>query len=157
MEEILQRFGEEVKKVEEMRTHGSQSLTSVKQKGAQTEMITEDWQVTPQTPGRDEYKIEKPPQICNFSGSDPIPKDEGSYEQWEFQVRGAMATHTENSVRAAIVNSLQGPARDLIGFVGFDADIEKSWKKLLGDSVVNTRGINSSKNFINSGRRREKN
>ena len=106
MVDILWRFGEEVKKVEEMRAHGSQSFTSVKQEGAQMEMIVEDQQVTPQTPGRDEHKIEKPPQICIFSGSDPIPKDEGSYEQWEFQVRGAMATHTKNSVRAAIVNSL---------------------------------------------------
>ena len=106
MVEILQRFGEEVKKVEEMRTHGSQSFTSVKQEGAQMGMIVEDQQVTPQTPGRDERKIEKPPQICIFSGSDPIPKDEGSYEQWEFQVRGAMAPHTKNSMHAAIVNSL---------------------------------------------------
>ena len=49
----------------------------------------------------------------------------GIYDQWEFQVRGAIATHTENSVRAAIVNSLRGPARDLVGFVGFDADLER--------------------------------
>ena len=81
MVEILQRFGEEVKKVEEMRTHGSQSFTSVKQEGAQMGMIVEDQQVTAQTPGRNERKIEKTPQICIFSGSDPIPKDEGSYEQ----------------------------------------------------------------------------
>ena len=106
MVKIYQRLGEEVKKVEEMRTHGSQSFTSVKQEGAQMGMIVEDRQVTPQTPGRDECKIVKPPQICIFSCSDPIPKDEGSYEQWEFQVRGAMATHTKNSVCAAIVNSL---------------------------------------------------
>ena len=36
-----------------------------------------------------------------------------------------MATHTKNSVHAAIVNSLRGPTQDLIGFVGFDADIER--------------------------------
>ena len=87
-------------------SHGSQSFTSVKQEGAQTEMITEDQQITPQTHGRDECKIKKPPQICIFSGSNPIPKEEGSYEQWKFQVRRAMATHTKNSVHAAIVNSL---------------------------------------------------
>ena len=40
-------------------------------------------------------------------------------------MRGAIATHTENSVRAAIVNSLRGPARDLVRFVGFDAPLEK--------------------------------
>ena len=69
-----------------------------------------------------EMKISKPPQICIFSGQEPVLKDEGNYE---FQVRGAIATHTKNSVRAAIVNSLRGPARDLVGFVGFNADLER--------------------------------
>ena len=72
-----------------------------------------------------EMKISKPPQICIFSGQEPVPKDEGNYDQWEFQVRCAIATHRENSMRAAILNSLQGPARDLVGFIGFDADLER--------------------------------
>ena len=72
-----------------------------------------------------EMKISKLPQICIFSGQEPVPKEEGNYDQWEFQVRGAIATHTENSVGAAIINSLRGPARDLVGFVGFDANLEK--------------------------------
>ena len=132
MVEILQNFREEVKKVEEMRTHVNQPSTPVKQEVAKMEMIAEDKQSIPQASSRDERKIEKPPQICIFSGSDPIPKDEGSYEQWEFQVRGAMATHTKNSVHAAIVNSLQGPAQHLIGFVGFDADIERILDEVTG-------------------------
>ena len=40
-------------------------------------------------------------------------------------MRCAIATHTKNSVRAAIINSLQGLARDLVGFIGFDADLER--------------------------------
>ena len=72
-----------------------------------------------------EMKISKPPQICIFSGQELVPKEEGNYNQWEFHVRGAIATHTENSVRAAIVNSLRGPARDLVGFVRFNANLEK--------------------------------
>ena len=40
-------------------------------------------------------------------------------------MRGAIATYRENSMRAAIVNSLRGLARDLVGFVGFDADLER--------------------------------
>ena len=74
---------------------------------------------------QDGMKILKPPQICTFSGNEPVLKEEGSYDQWEFQVRGAMATHTENSVRAAIVNLLRGPARDLVGFLGFDVELER--------------------------------
>ena len=72
-----------------------------------------------------EVKISKPPQICIFSRQEPVPKEEGNYDQWEFQVRGAIATPRENSVRAAIVNSIRGLARDLVGFVGFDADLER--------------------------------
>ena len=72
-----------------------------------------------------EMRISKPPQICIFSGQEPVPKEEGNYNQWEFQVRGVMAMHTKNSMRAAIVNSLRGPARDLVEFVGFDAELER--------------------------------
>ena len=56
-------------------------------------------------------------------GIKPIPKEEGSHDHWEFQVRAAIDTHTENSVRAAIVNSFRGPARELVGFIGYSADI----------------------------------
>ena len=72
-----------------------------------------------------EMKISEPPKICIFSGQEPVPKDEGNYDQWEFQVRGAIVTHRENSMRATIMNSLRGPARDLVGFIGFDADLER--------------------------------
>ena len=58
------------------------------------------------TPGCEEMKISKPPQLCVLSGNEPVLKEEGNFDQWEFQVWGAMATHTENSVRPAIVNSL---------------------------------------------------
>ena len=53
-----------------------------------------------------EMRISEPLQICIFSRQEPVQKEEGNYDQWEFQVRSAMAMHTENSVRVAIVNSL---------------------------------------------------
>ena len=45
-------------------------------------------ETTSDTP--EQEKISKPPPIVYFSGMEPIPKDEGSHDQWEFQVRGAM-------------------------------------------------------------------
>ena len=78
-------------------------------------------ETTVETSGKE--KISKPPPMVYFSGIEPIPKEEGSHDQWGFQVRGAMDTHPENSVRATIVNSLRGPARELVGFVGYSADI----------------------------------
>ena len=76
-------------------------------------------------------KISKPPQIFVFSGNDPVPKDEGNVDQWEFQVWGTLATHTENSIQAATVHSLWGPARDLMGFIGFDADLGKILEEVI--------------------------
>ena len=140
MVELLQKFGTKVKKVEELHRRVEQAevipkrtpLTPVKGEIENTkEEITnipvkmESTITMSSIKETGETKIAKPPQVCTFSGQDPVPKEEGSYDQWEFQVRGAIATHTKNSVRAAIVNSLRGPARDLVGFVGFDAPLEK--------------------------------
>ena len=140
MVELLQKFGSEVKKVEELRCRVERT-ESTPNRGKTVAVKGEDgipFQEIVHTPHKtestitmtavatqSEMKISKPPQICIFSGQEPVPKDEGNYDQWEFQVRGAIATHTENSVRAAIVNSLRGLARDLVGFVNFDADLER--------------------------------
>ena len=31
-------------------------------------------------------KVRKPPELPYFSGTDPVPREEGSFEQWIFQV-----------------------------------------------------------------------
>ena len=138
--ELLQKFGAEVKKVEELHHRVEQTevipkgipltpakgeIENAKEKITNTSVKMESTTTMSSTTETGETKIAKPPQVCTFSGQDPVPKEEGNYDQWEFQVRGAIATHTENSVRAAIVNSLRGPARDLVGFVGFDAPLER--------------------------------
>ena len=140
MVELLQKFGTEVKKVEELRckveqaevtpketpsTPTKREIEDTKREITSTPVKTESTATMTSAKETGGMKISKPPQVCTFSGQDPVPKEEGNYDQWEFQVRGAIATHTENSVRAAIVNSLRGPARDLGGFVGFDAPLEK--------------------------------
>ena len=37
-------------------------------------------------------KMINPPSL---SGADPTPKDEANYEQWLFQAKGALNSHTE--------------------------------------------------------------
>ena len=140
MVELLQKFGTEVKKVEELHRRVEQAevipkrtpstpvkgeIENTKEENTNTPVKMESTITMSSIKETGETKISKPPQVCTFSGQDPVPKEEGNYDQCEFQVRGAIATHTENSVRAAIVNSLRGPARDLVGFVGFDAPLEK--------------------------------
>ena len=140
MVELLQKFGTEVKKVEELHRRVEQAevipkrtpstpakgeIENTKEEITNTPVKMESTTTMSSIKETGETKIAKPPQVCTFSGQDPVPKEEGNYDQWEFQVRGAIATHTENSVRAAIINSLRGPARDLVGLVGFDAPLEK--------------------------------
>ena len=138
--ELLQKFGSKVKKVEELRCKVEQTESIPDERKAvgmdgEDEMPSQEIGHQPYKPESTttmtavstqiEMRISKPLQICIFSRQEPVLKEEGNYDQWEFQVRGAMATHTENSVRAAIINSLQGLARDLVGFVGFNAELER--------------------------------
>ena len=119
--ELLQKFGSKVKKVEELRCKVEQTESIPDKRKAvgmdrEDEMLSQEIGHHPHKPEftttmttvstQSEMRISKPPQICIFSGQEPVLKEEGNYDQWEFQVRGAMATHTKNSVRAAIVNSL---------------------------------------------------
>ena len=121
MVELLQKFGSEVKQVEELRckverTESNPDERKVVDAKGEDEILSQEMGHNPHqaestttmtaVSTQSEMKISKPPQICIFSGLEPVPKDEGNYDQWEFQVRGVIATHTENSVRAAIVNSL---------------------------------------------------
>ena len=68
--------------------------------------------------GQLEYKVGKPPELPYFSGTDPTPREEGSFEQWIFQVRGSKANHTEDAIRSGIIHSVRGEARDLVGYIG---------------------------------------
>ena len=52
-----------------------------------------------------------------------MPKDEGSFDQWMFQVQGALDSHSEEAVRSAIVHSVRGEVRELVRFIGFRAEI----------------------------------
>ena len=82
--------------------------------------------------GKVEYKVSKPPELPYFSGTDPVPREEGSFEQWIFQVRGSRANHTEDAIRSGIINSVRGKARDLVEYVGFSAPLETILTRLEG-------------------------
>ena len=102
MVELLQKFGSKVKKVEELRckvewtesTPDERKAVDVKgedeilsQEIGHNPHKTESTTTMTTVSTQSEMKISKPPQICIFSGQEPVPKDEGNYNQWEFQVR----------------------------------------------------------------------
>ena len=76
MVELLQKFGEEVRKVGEMRTQMGEpcSSTLVKNETDEMEVTVSNRQPLLQTPNQDEHKIEKPPQICTFLEATPFRK-----------------------------------------------------------------------------------
>ena len=80
--------------------------------------------------GKVVFKITKAPELPKFSGADPVPREEGSFEQWYFQVKGSQGQHTADAIRSGIVNSVRGEARDLVEYVGFDAPIESILSRL---------------------------
>ena len=63
------------------------------------------------------------PGLPLFSSSEPTPCDEGTYEQWKFQVKGMHSSCPESAVRSALITSVRGEASELVGFVGFNAPL----------------------------------
>ena len=61
-------------------------------------------------------KLSALPNLPIFSGQELIPSTEGSIDQWLFQVEGALATHTEEAVRSAVIGLVRGAACELIGY-----------------------------------------
>ena len=66
----------------------------------------------------------KPPDLPLFSGVEPVPKDEGSFDQWLFQVQGMMDFHCKEAMRSVIVRSVRGEGRELMRFIGFRANLD---------------------------------
>ena len=63
------------------------------------------------------------PNLPIFLGQGPVPSLEGSIDQWLFQVEGALATHTEEAVRSAVIGSVRGAAHELLEFIGYGEEM----------------------------------
>ena len=122
LERVLAQFGHEVQKVEELQRNAMAA--------ASAHLMSAPPSAVSVTGSHSSTKINKPPVLPNFSGSDPVPKDEGSYEQWKFQVTGALKVCTEEAVRSAIVRSVRGEVREMISFLGFDGDLSDILEKV---------------------------
>ena len=135
LERVLAQFGHKVQKVEELQKNAMAATSA--------HMVTAPHSTISVIGSQASTKISKPPALPNFSGTDPVPKDEGSYEQWKFQVTGALKVCTEEAVRSVIVRSMRGEVHEMISFIGFDGDltdilekVEKHFgKQLSGDRL----------------------
>ena len=111
--EVVQGLHEKIKLMEKNSKEGVTPTTSVPY--GMAPRIDEKGNVV--------YKLSKAPDLPNFSGTEPIPREEGSFEQWIFQVKGSQAQHTEDAIRSGIINSVRGEAWDLVEYVGFRAPL----------------------------------
>ena len=68
-------------------------------------------------------KLSAPLNLPIFLGPEPVPSMEGSIDQWLFLVEGALATHTEEVVRSAVIGSVRGAAHELLEFIGYGEEM----------------------------------
>ena len=92
MTEILEKVSDQVKKIENMHS----GLVPVVEGEYYTSPVSQMRVNTPR-------KLSTPPNLPTFTGQEPVPSTEGSIDQWLFQVEGALATHTEEAVRSAVI------------------------------------------------------
>ena len=112
MIEILEKVGEQVKKVE--------NICSGSMPALEGEYYTPpvSWiKVNPVS------KLSAPPNLPIFLGQEPVPSMEGSIDQWFFQVEGALATHTGEAVRSVVIGSVRGAAHELLEFIGYGEEM----------------------------------
>ena len=106
--EILEKVSDQIKKVENIHSGSIPALDGE----YYTPPVS---QIKVNKPG----KLSAPPNLPIFSGQEPVPSTEASTDQWLFQVEGALATHTEETVRSAAKGSVRGPAQELLEFIGY--------------------------------------
>ena len=108
MIEILEKVSDQVKKVENIHSGSVPALEGEYYTPPVSQMRVN-------TPS----KLSAPPNLPTFSGQEPVPSMEGSIDQWLFQMEGALATHTEEVVRSAVIESVRGAACELLEFIAY--------------------------------------
>ena len=90
MIDILEKVSDQVKRVENMH-NGSVPVLEV------------EYYTPPVSQMRVNIssKLSAPLNLPIFLGQEPVPSTEGSTDQWLFQVKSALATHTEEALRSA--------------------------------------------------------
>ena len=112
MIEILEKVSEQVKKIENIHSGSIPALEG-------------EYYTPPvsQTKVNRVSKLSAPPNLPIFLGQEPVPSMKGSIDQWLFQVEGALATHTEEAVRSAVIGSVRGAACELLEFMGYGEEM----------------------------------
>ena len=113
--DLLDKFEEQVKRIEVVSsrsTVGPIPIDAAMPQGSETESVSPVSQ-------HPLYKLPLP----KFSGTLPVPKGEGSFEQFMFQIRGFKGSYTEEAMKNGIVGAVTDGARDYLDFIGFENNL----------------------------------
>ena len=116
IKDLLDKFEEQVKHIE---TASSRSTVGPMPIDVLTPQCSETGQVNPisQNPP---YKL---PPLPKFSGTLPVPKGEGSFEEFIFQIHGFESSYTEEAMKNGIVGAVTDGAQDHFDFIGSENDL----------------------------------
>ena len=116
IKDLLDRFEEQVKCIELTQSKIS-SFTGPPSPGRVDTPPGYDDRGSPRT------RVFKQLTLPRFSGALPVPKGEGSYDQYMFQLKGFRATYTDDAIKSGMIGSITDDARDYLDFIGFDKEL----------------------------------
>ena len=127
MQDLLDKFEEQVKRVELLQSRTSISPLPIDVSTPQISITDLD---KPGVSKQIQTIFCKMPPLPTFSGTLPVPKGEGSYEQFMFQIRGFKNSYPEEAMKNGIIGSVTDGARDYLDFIGFHRDLDVIIKAL---------------------------
>ena len=121
IQDLLDKFEEQVKRVELMQSRSSVSPVPIDISTPQISIANLD---KPGVSKQIQTIFAKMPPLPTFSGVVPVPKGEGSYEQFMFQIWGFKNSYPEEAMKNGIIGSVTDAAHDYLDFIGFDKDLD---------------------------------
>ena len=70
-----------------------------------------------------QHPLYKLPPLPKFSGTLPVPKGEGSFEQFMFQICGFKGSYAEEAMKNGIVGAVMDGAWDYLDFIRFENNL----------------------------------
>ena len=117
IQDLLNRFEEQVKRIEIMHSKIF-SISGPPSPGrVDTPSPELEYGYSPRA------KVFKQLTLPRFSGTLPVPKGEGSYDQYMFQMRGFRTTYTDDAIKSRMISSIMDDTRDYLDFIGFDKEL----------------------------------
>ena len=125
IKDLLDKFEDQVKHVELVYSRSSVSPVPIDVDTPQVSVaeIEKSCTISQMTNSQFQVLFNKLPPLPTFSGTLPLPKGEGSYEQFMFQIRGFKNSYPEEAMKNGIIGSVTDAARDYLDFIGFDKDL----------------------------------